>query len=126
MTKVDLNIFKGALETKQTELQHTLRRRDGITIEPASDQVDLTRDSADRELHLRNLDRDSITLRNVQRALRRVDAGNFGVCQHCEEDISSKRLAAIPWTPYCVKCQELADRSSNQGLPLGEALLAGA
>jgi len=43
--------------------------------------------------------------------LRRIDEGSFGVCLHCEEDISPKRLAAVPWTPFCIRCQEIADRS---------------
>ncbi len=50
-------------------------------------------------------------LRNVRAALRRIDEGAFGVCLHCEEDISPKRLAAVPWTAYCIRCQEVADRN---------------
>jgi RNA polymerase-binding transcription factor DksA len=30
---------------------------------------------------------------------------------HCEEDIKTKRLDAVPWTKYCIKCQEAADRN---------------
>ena len=33
------------------------------------------------------------------------------MCLHCEEDISPKRLAAVPWTAFCIQCQEIADRS---------------
>jgi len=35
------------------------------------------------------------------------------VCLHCEEDISPKRLAAVPWTAFCIQCQEMADRQSG-------------
>ena len=45
------------------------------------------------------------------RRLRRIDEGSFGVCLHCEEDISPKRLAAVPWTAFCIRCQEVADRN---------------
>ena len=45
------------------------------------------------------------------RALRRIEDGSFGVCLHCEEDISPKRLAAVPWAAFCIQCQEIADRS---------------
>jgi DnaK suppressor protein len=54
-------------------------------------------------------------LRNVRGALRRIQDGTFGVCLHCEEDISPKRLAAVPWTAYCIQCQELADRNQVEG-----------
>jgi DnaK suppressor protein len=38
-----------------------------------------------------------------------MDAGSFGVCGRCEEEISLKRLAAVPWAPFCIVCQEAAD-----------------
>ncbi|MBV8732152.1 MAG: TraR/DksA C4-type zinc finger protein, partial [Acidobacteriia bacterium] len=31
-------------------------------------------------------------------------------CQHCDEEIKPKRLQAVPWTMYCIRCQEAADR----------------
>ena len=34
----------------------------------------------------------------------------YGVCLHCEEDISPKRVNAVPWAAYCIKCQEQVDR----------------
>jgi len=43
-------------------------------------------------------------------ALLRIEDGSIGVCLHCEEDISPKRLAAVPWTAFCIQCQEIADR----------------
>ena len=47
----------------------------------------------------------------MRAALRRIDEGTFGVCLHCEEDITPKRLAAVPWTAFCIQCQEIADRN---------------
>src|SRR5713226_7328464 len=113
MTKTELNKFKEVLETKQAELVHFLRNREGIAIEKSPDALDEVQNAAERELAIRNLDRESILLRNVRGALRRIDEGAFGVCLHCEEDISPKRLAAVPWTPFCIQCQEIADRNQN-------------
>ncbi len=45
-------------------------------------------------------------LRQVNAALERIHAGEFGVCAHCDEPISEKRLKAIPWAKYCVICQD--------------------
>jgi DnaK suppressor protein len=61
-----------------------------------------------------NLERQSDRLREVQSALRRIDAGTFGTCLGCEEHMSVKRLAAIPWTDSCIVCQEAADRNPLQ------------
>src|SRR5258708_15082350 len=111
MTDTELNKFKTILVSKQTELEKIVRNRDGIAIEKSSDALDEVQHAAERELAIRNLDRESNLLRNVRAALRRIDEGNFGVCLHCEEDISPKRLAAVPWTPFCIQCQEIADRN---------------
>ena len=111
MTKTELNKFKEVLETKQAELAQVLRNREGIAIEKSPDALDEVQNAAERELAIRNLDRESQLLRNVRAAIRRIDEGTFGVCLHCEEDISPKRLAAVPWTPFCIGCQEMADRN---------------
>src|ERR1700682_3904321 len=117
MTKTELNKFKEVLETKQAELAQLLRNRDGIAIEKSPDALDEVKNAAERELAIRNLDRESNLLRNVRAALRRIDEGTFGVCLHCEEDISPKRLAAVPWTAFCIHCQEIADRYQGRDGP---------
>ncbi|MBV8438263.1 MAG: TraR/DksA family transcriptional regulator [Silvibacterium sp.] len=45
-------------------------------------------------------------LRLVHEALSRMRDGSFGECVHCGEEIGGKRLEALPWTPYCIVCQE--------------------
>jgi DnaK suppressor protein len=110
MTKSDLNKYKSVLEAKRAELAHMLRNRDGIAIEKCPDSLDEVQYATERELAIRSLDRDSNLLRNVRAALDRIEEGSYGMCLHCEEDISPKRLAAVPFTAYCIVCQELADR----------------
>ena len=110
MTKTELNKFKGVLETKQAELAQVLRNREGIAIEKSPDALDEVQNAAERELAIRNLDRDSNMLRQIRRALARIADGSYGVCLHCEEDISPKRVNAVPWAAYCIKCQEQVDR----------------
>lgn len=111
MTKGEFKKFREILEAKQAELALLVRNRDGIAIEKSPDALDEVQHAAERELAIRNLDRESNLLRNVRAALRRIEEGTFGVCLHCEEDISPKRLAAVPWTPFCIQCQEIADRN---------------
>ena len=113
MTKNELKKFKEILLARQAELELFVRNREGIAIEKSPDALDEVQHAAERELAIRNLDRESNLLRNVRAALRRIDEGAFGVCLHCEEDISPKRLAAVPWTAFCIQCQEIADRNQN-------------
>jgi DnaK suppressor protein len=113
MTKSELKKYRETLEAKQAELEAFVRNREGIAIEKSPDALDEVQHAAERELAIRNLDRESNLLRNVRAALRRIDEGTFGVCLHCEEDISPKRLAAVPWAPFCIQCQEVADRNQT-------------
>ena len=126
MTKTELNKFKKILETKQDELEHVVRNRDAITIEKSADALDEVQHAAERELAIRNLDRESNLLRNVRSALRRIDDGSFGVCLHCEEEISPKRLNAVPWAPFCIQCQEQADKHHDDNNDVFEELLVNA
>jgi DnaK suppressor protein len=126
MTKPELNKYKEILEARQAELVGVLRNRDGITIEKSPDALDEVQNAAERELAIRNLDRESNLLRNVRAALRRIEEGSFGVCVHCDEDISPKRIAAVPWTPYCIQCQEAADKAQEDGSESFDDLLVNA
>src|ERR1035437_6354841 len=110
MTKTDVEKFRNILDTKRSELSGSLRNRDEIAIEKAPDALDEVQLAGERELAIRNLDRDSNMLRQIRRALARIAYGSYGVCRHCEEDISPRRVNAVPWASFCIKCQELVDR----------------
>jgi DnaK suppressor protein len=111
MNKTDMNKYKAMLEARQAEVSAGLRNREDIAIEKTPDALDEVQLAGERELAIRNLDRDSIALRNVKGALARVADGSYGICLHCDEEIKPKRLDAVPWTKYCIKCQEAADRN---------------
>jgi DnaK suppressor protein len=110
MNQTELNKYRATLEAKQAELSAGLRNRDDIAIEKTPDALDEVQLAGERELAIRNLDRESSLLRNVRSALARINYGSYGVCMHCEEDIKPKRLEAVPWAKYCIRCQEAADR----------------
>jgi len=110
MTTTERNKYKELLEARKAELAVGLRNREGIAIEKTADALDEVQLAGERELAIRNLDREANLLRSVRLALARIADGSYGTCLHCEEDISTKRLAAVPWTAYCLKCQEAADR----------------
>jgi len=126
MTKTEMNKYQKILLAKQADLEAMVRNRDGIAIEKSPDALDEVQHAAERELAIRNLDRDSNLLRNVRGALRRIEDGSYGTCLHCEEDISPKRLNAVPWTPYCIQCQEMADRNQEAGEEAFDEMLSAA
>jgi DnaK suppressor protein len=105
-----MGTYKKALVAKQAELSAGFQSRDEIAVERSADQADEIQCAMERELVIRNLDSRAHLLRNVTAALKRIEDGAFGVCLECEEEINPKRLAAVPWTPLCINCQEQADR----------------
>ena len=126
MTKLEVSKYKKILENKQDELERIVCNRDAITIEKSADALDEVQHAAERELAIRNLDRESNLLRNVRLALRRIEEDSFGVCLHCEEEISPKRVAAVPWAPFCIQCQEQADKNQEDGNEMFEDMLVNA
>lgn len=86
--------YEGILRRRIIELEGSVRHRNGIAIERTADQLD--------------------EARQAHAALIRIQEGSFGTCQRCDEDIQSNRLSAVPWTNFCLLCQELADRNSKE------------
>jgi DnaK suppressor protein len=113
MTRTELNRFVVILNAKQAELGSALGRRDGIAIERTPDALDEVQLSTEREFKTRSLERESQLLGNVRDALNRIAEGDYGTCLQCEEEISQKRLQAVPWATLCISCQEHADRSPH-------------
>ena len=122
----DVSAFREILAGKEIELARVLRRRDGIAIEKSADQMDEIQLATERDLAVRNVDRESGLLRDVQDALRRIHGGEFGTCMECESAISPKRLEAVPWAARCIQCQEAADRDRQEGTESVSATLLSA
>src|ERR1700680_1643101 len=114
MTKTELNQFQALLIARGIELERLIRHRDGIRIERSADQLEEIQQASDRALAVCNLDREFNQLRNTRAAILRIQEGSFGKCRQCEEDIHPKRLAAVPWAPFCIRCQEAFDRNPEE------------
>lgn len=72
----------------------------------AQDVVDKAESSYTKEFLLSLSDAEREQLRLLDAALRRLETPGFGICQMCGQQISKKRLNALPWTPYCINCQQ--------------------
>ena len=123
MTETELSRFRAILTANVAELERFTRHREGITIERSADQMEEIQAASERALAVCNLDREFNQLRNTRAALRRIQEGNFGTCQQCDDDIHPKRLAAVPWALFCIRCQEAVDRNyENVQSPTGDLL----
>ena len=115
MTTKSLEQYRRTLEAKRKELLAGSGDREDILIENAAEEFDRLQQQLNREVAIRNLDRESTMLKSVQAALARMEKETFGVCLRCDEEIPEKRLNAVPWAAYCVKCQEIVDRQRAMG-----------
>lgn len=109
------NEFRKLLEAKRKELLSKTSDREEILIQNAAEEFDRLQQQLNREVAIRNLDRESTLLKEVQAALARIDDESFGVCLRCDEPLPEKRLKAVPWAAYCVPCQEVVDRQRASG-----------
>ncbi|MEW6210108.1 MAG: TraR/DksA family transcriptional regulator [Acidobacteriota bacterium] len=78
--------------------------------EVSQDPADKASNSYTKELLFSQSTNERNTLRLVEEAMDRLSDGSYGECTNCGDEISPKRLEAIPWAPYCIKCQELMEQ----------------
>jgi DnaK suppressor protein len=54
------------------------------------------------------------TLHKIEEALRRLEEGTFGYCYECGEEISEKRLRALPFAVRCKDCEEAREMAQQR------------
>ncbi|MBL8290477.1 MAG: TraR/DksA family transcriptional regulator [Bryobacterales bacterium] len=113
MKKCDTNRFKALLIAKRDEIQGGSCHREDIWIVPSNELIETVQLAGERDLAVRTLERETKCLAQIEAALERIEDGEFGICLECEEPVSPKRLAAVPWTAYCLQCQEWHDRRES-------------
>ena len=107
-------LAKHVLESKLSEITNPAGWRDSIAVRTSADPTDTTQQIGEREMASRGLTRNTSLVHDVRAALNRVAEGTYGVCVDCEEPIAPKRLAAVPWTPRCLSCQNDWEKSGAQ------------
>jgi DnaK suppressor protein len=109
MNEADVNKYRMLLIAKRQEIAGKTPQREDLWIVQSNEQIETVQLAGQREFTARTLEREAKSLMQIGAALKRMDAGAFGICLECEEPISPKRLAAVPWAAYCLHCQEFHD-----------------
>jgi DnaK suppressor protein len=114
LTKKELEKYRRLLEEKKTGLSADLAKaRDAeeeTTEEATQDIADKAVSSYTREFLYSLSDSDRTTLLQIDEALTRIEESSYGLCLNCSTPMAEKRLLAVPWTPYCIDCQELSEK----------------
>jgi DnaK suppressor protein len=106
--------YKERLLQQKKTLEHSTlsvveQGREAVA-EDTHDTADQAVFSYEKELLFTRGSRDHGQLALVKKALDRLKEGGFGECVICGTQIGAKRLEALPWTPYCIECQEKIER----------------
>ncbi|HET6842045.1 MAG TPA: TraR/DksA family transcriptional regulator [Candidatus Angelobacter sp.] len=114
MDKKKLDTFRKRLEERQQTLRRTVSRteEDGRVADQdtAQDIADRAASSYTKEFLFSQSNNDRQLLQMVESALVRIREGAFGECVSCGSEINPKRLEAVPWTRYCIDCQEKLEK----------------
>jgi DnaK suppressor protein len=114
MDKKRLEQFKKRLETRQQELRRLVSRnvQDGRAADEqaAQDVADKAANSYTKEFLFHQSNNDRQLLQLVEEALSRIREGSYGECVNCGNELNAKRLEAVPWTRYCINCQEKVEQ----------------
>ena len=109
MKKTELTQYKKALLEKKTELEQSVGRTllaEGSNTDGHGDFADRSAAANEEEISIQLKQTDTKLLRAIEVALQRIEAGTYGACIDCEEEISAARLKAVPWTKVCIGCKE--------------------
>ena len=96
-----------SLFSQVTEAEMSSRERD---LEATQDPADMAANAYTKELLISMSANDRKLLELIDEALVRVEKGEYGECVNCGEPVSARRLDAVPWARYCLKCQDLQER----------------
>lgn len=70
-----------------------------------SDPADRASYEEDKTIQLRIKDREGKLLAKIDETLKRIERGEYGICEECGEEIPFERLLARPVTTLCVECK---------------------
>jgi DnaK suppressor protein len=104
----DLEYFRGILTQSLNDLLKKGDETVSLLLEStvdSSDFIDQATLEAEWSFRLRMRDRENKLIRKIRQSLLRIEAGTFGICERCGEDIAINRLKVRPVTTNCIACK---------------------
>jgi len=113
LVKSGKNVYRTLLLKKRSELLVSAKGAPEAlaTIVQSPDVVEFAVKTAEQDVTAVTASLRSQLLREVDNALGRCARGTYGACEGCHGEIAPPRLKAVPWTRYCLTCQELRSRN---------------
>ena len=102
-------VLKQMLEDRRRDIQERLRSlRQSLPAQVAEvkDAEEQSVQDFVQDVELALMEMKSETLGQIDEAIRRLEAGTYGTCAHCGNEIAAARLKALPFASLCRDCQE--------------------
>ncbi|MCD6429975.1 MAG: TraR/DksA C4-type zinc finger protein [Deltaproteobacteria bacterium] len=118
MDAAQLKEFRQYLLEKKKEVEERVEQLKNGDIhtnkDDLYDDVDAASVDADHNLLFRIRGREVHLIKKINEALDQIDAGTYGICAECGEEINIERLKARPVAPLCIACKEEQEKMEKR------------
>jgi len=114
--RLENQLAEGEQEDRKDNLKDNLGELSLVDNHPA----DVGSENYERSKDLSLKEKNNYLLKRIERALAKIEEGSYGLCERCGESISTERLAAVPYTLYCIVCQEKVENQYPNDRPVEE------
>jgi DnaK suppressor protein len=113
MKKETIKKFKRIFEAQREKIlfnDRVVREDFSVCADDRYDEIDQATTDIEQAMRMRLRNRETLYIKKIDEALKRIEEGTFGECQECQEDIEIRRLEARPTATLCVSCKEEQER----------------
>ncbi|MHB0997385.1 MAG: TraR/DksA family transcriptional regulator [Elusimicrobiales bacterium] len=113
LSKQEIADIAASLSEMKADIAKNVEDKKNLDLlEPeVGDSIDQATQSLDKEILFELSDNERKILGDIDAALRKMDKGTYGLCEHCKKHIEKKRIKALPSARYCMACQSGSERS---------------
>ncbi len=115
LTRSELAEIAASLAEMKADITKNVEDKKNLDLlEPeVGDSIDQASQSLDKEILFELSDNERQILRDIDAALRKMEKGTYGLCEHCKKQIEKKRIKALPSARYCMVCQSGSEKSGS-------------
>jgi len=116
LSKVEVAEIAAKLSEMKTDIAKNVEDKRNLDMgEPeVGDSIDQATQSLDKEILFELSDNERKMLGDIEAALRKMEKGTYGLCEHCKRTIEKKRIKALPSARYCMSCQSGSEKTRGE------------
>jgi len=116
--KSELEYFKGILLSRKEQIEKNLsgvqEEMDELQAQELNDEGDYAAANSDSLVESAIITQQQKELEEITRALHKIESGEYGICEMCEDPIGFQRLKVKPHAVYCIDCREIVEKSNKE------------